>query len=225
MLRTAVVIDYQNVHLTARDVFLPNQPEHEALIHPMQFSEAALHQRNSRQREGYPEAELRRVVAYRGHPHADYDPQQHARCSAQADQWRRDGVDVYLRDLKYKYQHGADGWPIKDINGHKVAVGSGKEKGVDVMCALACVRFSLDPAIDLVVLASRDSDLVPVLDEVHDLHSANPAIAAKIETVSWDDPDAARRFGSLRPTKPRKLWNTNLDRRVLQASLDRNDYR
>ena len=30
----AVVIDYQNVHMTAADVFLPNRPKEDALISP-----------------------------------------------------------------------------------------------------------------------------------------------------------------------------------------------
>lgn len=31
--------------------------------------------------------------------------------------------------------------------------------------------------------------------------------------------------GSLRPTRGRRIWNTNLDRRAYQACLDRRDYR
>lgn len=31
----AVVIDYQNVHMTAADVFLPGRPKEDALISPL----------------------------------------------------------------------------------------------------------------------------------------------------------------------------------------------
>lgn len=37
MLRASVVIDYQNVHLTARDVFDPHGDSHNSLVHPMLF--------------------------------------------------------------------------------------------------------------------------------------------------------------------------------------------
>lgn len=225
MLRAAVILDYQNVHLTARDVFLPGQPDHLAIIHPMQFARAAVHQRNSGQRHGYPAAEVAQVIVYRGLPHSDHDPAQHARCSNQADQWRRDGAEVHLRDLTYKVQRGADGRPVLDINGKKLVQGKGREKGIDVLCALACVRLATAPGIDLVVLASRDTDLVPALDEVSDMSASNPNKVARIETFSWDDRTApGPRFGSLRATTPRRIWNTNLDRRVFDAALDRNSY-
>lgn len=224
-MRAAVVIDYQNVHLTARDYFAKDQPDHEALIHPMLFSEVAIKQRNARQKEGYPPARLERVLVYRGHPHADYDPAQHARSAAQADQWRRDGAHVHLRDLKYEFYRQADGSPATDIHGRKIPLDHvrPKEKGVDVLCALACVRLALDPAIDVVILASRDSDLVAALDEVYDLHGADHQVA-KIETIAWKDAGNPR-AGSLQPTRPRKIWNTFLDRTAFEASRDPRDYR
>jgi len=57
-----------------------------------------------------------------------------------ATRWRTDGAIVELRDLKYAYQRGADGKAILDLNGKKVPTGRPKEKGIDVLCALACVR-------------------------------------------------------------------------------------
>lgn len=219
-MRAAVVIDYQNVHLTARDVFVPGQDAHQALIHPMLFARRAVAARNSRQREGYPQAEVAKVLAFRGLPHVDFSPEQNRRCLAQAAQWRADGAEVELRDLKYRHQLGADGRPVLDIHGRKIALGPGREKGIDVLVALACVREARSTDVDLVVLASRDTDLVPVLDEVSDLRATG---GAGIETVAWFD-QANRSFGHLRPSTPRRIWNTNLDRRCFEASLDRNDY-
>lgn len=181
MLRTVVVIDYQNVHLTARDVFSPGEDAHEAIIHPVQYARAAIQRRNQRTRDGS-EAEFVKVLVHRGLPHVDYDSAQNARCLAQRSQWERDGAEVHLRDLKYQFQRGADGRPALDIHGKKIPRGPGKEKGIDVMCALACVREALD-----------------------------------------HDPQGVR-FGSLRPTAPRRIWNTNLDRAVFAASVDRNNY-
>lgn len=229
MLRVSVVIDYQNVHLTAHDVFNPRGERHDSLIHPMQFARRAMIARNGRQREGHPDAAISRVLVYRGLPHVDHDWEQNRRCLDQATQWRADGAIVELRDLKYRYQYGADGRPVLDIHGKKTPIGRPEEKGIDVLCALACVREGMRPDIDVVVLASRDTDLVPVLDEMYDLHGRDATRYARVETVAWFNPRAeeegTRSYGNLRPTSPRRIWNTNLDRACYDASLDRNDYR
>lgn len=229
MLRTSLVIDYQNVHLTARDVFNPRGESHDSLIHPMLFARRALVQRNARQREGHEHASLSRVTVFRGLPHVDYDWEQNRRCLDQATAWRNAGANVELRDLKYRYQTAADGQPVLDINGKKVPIGRPKEKGIDVLCALACVREAARPDVDLVILASRDTDLVPALDEVYDFRGLDPVRYARIETVSWFNARAlqegAQSGGSLRPTAPRRIWNTNLDRACYDASLDRTQYR
>lgn len=229
MLGASIVIDYQNVHLTARDVFAPGGESHDSLVHPVQFAKRAIQVRNDRQREGYPAAELTRVTVYRGLPHVDHDWEQNRRCLDQATQWRKDGAVVELRDLKYRYQTVGSGRPILDIRGKKVPTGRPKEKGIDVLCALACVRESRREDVDLVILASRDTDLVPVLDELYDLCGADPNRYARIETVSWYNnraqQEGAMSGGSLRPTAPRRIWNTNLNRSCYEASLDRNVYR
>lgn len=214
MLRASVVIDYQNVHMTAHDVFDPRGDLHDALIHPVLFARAAIARRNSIQREGMPHAQASRVLVFRGLPHVDHDWEQHRRCQQQATQWRADGAIVQLRDLKYTYQRGADGRP--------------QAKGIDVLCAIACVREASRDDVDLVVLASRDTDLVPALDEVHDMHTADPARNARIETLTWDNlkwqEEHTRRTGSIRPTAPRRIWNTNLDRACYNASRDTHHY-
>lgn len=229
MLRASVVIDYQNVHLTARDVFDPRGPDHDALIHPVQFAKRAIQQRNSRQREGHPHAQLVKVTAFRGLHHVDHHWEQHRRCLDQAEQWRQDGAVVELRDLKYSYQRGADGREIKDVNGKKIPIGRPKEKGIDVLCAMACVNESERADVDLVILASRDTDLVPVLDELYDRRGREPDRYARIETVAWFNRHArdenAVAGGALVPTSPRRIWNTNLDRSCFEASLDRTVYR
>lgn len=229
MLRTAIVIDYQNVHLTARDVFDPRGVDHDSLIHPMQFAQVAVAERNRRQREGFPEAEVSRVIAFRGLPHVDHDWEQHRRCQDQATQWRQDGVEVELRDLKYKYQRGADGREIRDVHGKKVPTGRPKEKGIDVLCAMACVNESERDDIDLVILASRDTDLVPALDELFDRRGREPGRYAKVETVSWYNPqwrqEGTMSGGPLVPSGSRRIWNTNLRRDGYNASVDRTQYR
>lgn len=227
MLRSVIVMDYQNVHLTAHDVFDRHGHKHDALIHPKQFADVTIRQRNQTQRAGHPEASLVEVIAFRGLPHINYDWNQSRRCAAQAEQWRRDGATVELRDLKYSFQLTAQGTPARNPNGHKIPKGPGQEKGIDVLVALTCLRKALQPDIDLVILASRDTDLVPTLDTLFDMRQENPAVA-KIETVSWYNKNAHQEGnyagGSLRPTRPRRIWNTNLDRRCFEASRDRRNY-
>lgn len=223
-LRATVILDYQNVHLTAHDIFRPGQPTHHAVIDPNLFARRAVAERNARQREGFPHARASRVLVFRGLPHSEYDPEQNSTCMAQAKTWRRAGAYVELRDLKYSFQRGADGRPIQDIHGKKVPLGPGREKGIDVLCALACVREAGRPDTDLVILASRDTDLVPALDEVFDLSFADPKTFAKIETASWYKKNG-RMFGNLRPSDGRRIWNTNLNEACFEASLDRTNYR
>lgn len=229
MLRTAVIIDYQNVHLTAHDVFNPRGERHDSLIHPMQFGRRLLVDRNARQREGFPDAELSTVRVFRGLPHVDHDWEQNRRCLDQQAQWTRDGATVELRDLKYRYRNGADGRPVMDIHGKKEPLGRGQEKGIDVLCALAAIHESERPDIDLVVLASRDTDLVPVLDELYDRRGRDAQRYSRIETVAWFNPrweeERTKSGGQLRPTGPRRIWNTNLGRDAYDASIDRSDYR
>lgn len=112
----------------------------------MRFAQRAIVERNERQREGFALARIERVIAFRGLHHVDHHWEQHRRAQDQAARWREDGVDVQLRDLKYSYQLGADGRPVIDIHGKKIPLGRPKEKGIDVLCALACApstRFTI----------------------------------------------------------------------------------
>ena len=54
-LRTSIVIDYQNVHLTGHGLFASTAllPRHETLIDPLLFAGHLLRIRNERQREGW----------------------------------------------------------------------------------------------------------------------------------------------------------------------------
>ena len=56
---------------------------------------------------------------------------------------------------------------------------SRREKGVDVLYALALIGLARSGLYDVVVLASRDTDLAPALD------SAARATSTKIETAKW----------------------------------------
>jgi Protein of unknown function DUF88. len=219
-LRASIVIDYQNVHLTGHELFVATKylPLHETLIDPVSFAGQLIRMRNQLQREGMARATLRRVLVYRGEPSPEHDPRGYGRNQAQKSQWERDRrVQVTLRPLKYEYERAADGRPATDASGDRIVIGK-KEKGVDVLCALAAVREAQDPETDLVILASSDSDLAPAVDEVRRLATA------KIETFCWYDKTTRRGF-QLHPTdRSRPVWNTRLDEAAFRASWDLTDY-
>ena len=119
-LRTSVVMDYQNVHLTGHGLFDSTRmlPKHETLVDPLLFANQLLRVRNVAQRPGYPPAVLKRVLVYRGEPSPIHDPDGYSRNQAQKSQWERDRrIQVTLRPLKYPYQYDVTGRPVIDING------------------------------------------------------------------------------------------------------------
>lgn len=219
-LRAAVVVDYQNVHLTAHELFpsSKHRPRHETLVDPLHFSNQLIQARNRAQQPGLDHAVLVKVLVYRGQPSPEHDPKPYARNRAQGAHWERDRrVEVHHRALKYSYQRDGTGRPLLDAAGKKIVDGK-REKGIDVLCALAVVREAQHADIDLVILASHDTDLEPALDE------ALTHGTAKIETFAWFDPAQPRRIRQLRPTAPRRLWNTRLSETDFQNSCDRSTY-
>jgi len=220
-LRTSIIIDYQNVHLTGHGLFASTKhlPLYETLVDPLLFAQKLLLTRNNRQGPGMAHAVLRRVLVYRGEPSSEHNPAGYARNQAQKSQWERDRrVQVTLRPLKYEYERAADGRPATDASGRKIVKGKPREKGVDVLCALAAVREAQEPATDVVILASSDSDLAPALDEVRRLGTA------KVETFCWYD--ALTRCGyQLHPTdRTRPVWNTRLNEEAFRSCWDRTSY-
>jgi uncharacterized LabA/DUF88 family protein len=220
-LRAVLVVDYQNVHLTGHGLFRSSDsdPKHEALVDPLLYADQLIRARNGAQGPGYDHAILSAVLVYRGLPSAEHDPKSYARNLAQKAHWERDRrVHVTYRPLKYRYQRDDDGRLTIGLDGKRIILGK-EEKGVDVLCALALVREAADPAVDLVVLASSDTDLEPALDE-----ALKPG-SAKIETVSWHDPAQPHRWPQLRPTdRSRRLWNTRLGKTEFQLSRDHTKY-
>ncbi len=219
VLRACVVIDYQNMHLTAHGLFDSTRhgPKHDCLLDPLTFSANVVAVRNGRQRLGHPIAEVRSVLVYRGLPQPEHDAAMYSRSLAQKAQWERDPrVQVHLRPLSYRYRYDDGGTPIRDADGNR-EVEKVTEKGVDVLCALAVVREAASSENDLVILASHDSDLEPALDEA--LRQGH----AKIETCQWFSSDRERRTRQLRP-QGRNIWNTRLGEAEFQRSWDRTVY-
>lgn len=209
-LSMAVVIDYQNVHLTAAGLFLPGRPPEEALIDPYRFASQLAQARNNTNDETH-QVEVSRVEVFRGLPIPEDDPDAYRRNQAQKSVWKRDHpgvVEMTLRPLMYSWEY---------VDGQKVPVrGSRREKGVDVLCALALVELTRSGAYDVVVLASRDTDLAPALDAAAALRQS------KVEAAKWFHPAERRTRGRIRTEH--RLWTTSMTQRHFEESRDLRDY-
>ena len=90
-LRVAVLMDYQNIHLTAHGCWAPTGlPIHESLIHPMRFAEQVMLVRSQRQQEERQKrAVLAEVLVYRGLPSNRHQPALYRVNQAQKSEWER----------------------------------------------------------------------------------------------------------------------------------------
>ena len=211
MLNAAVLVDYQNVHLTSLEVFDSDDESRSSSLNPLLFATCLIEERNSRVKDERLLAKLKRVEVYRGLPSSIHDPIDNARNLEQKRRWMEDPrVQVTLRPLKYsrtrpsKANASSKGYVVK------------REKGIDVLCALAVVRNAQSPDIDLVVLASHDSDLEPALEEAVLLSPET-----KIETASWFNPSTKKGWIRLNPRVSTPIWNNRLGRSILTCSQEK----
>jgi hypothetical protein len=159
-----VLIDYQNVHKTAWECFTAyGVPVYEALIDPVKFADQAALKWQSDTGE---ELSVISVLVYRGLPDPRRERNLNSRVSRQNASWGRDPrVVVHTRPLRYPRD-----WPDEKA----------QEKGVDVMLALALVRAALDRKHDRIIVATRDTDLLPAV-EMAELEQPGSVILA-----NWD---------------------------------------
>lgn len=205
MLETLVIVDYQNIHLTAHDLWAPaGTAKHETLIHPCHFATQIVQTRNrllgQRAVAGKPrhagDAQLAAVAVYRGRPSNEHDPAGYRRSLAQQSEWTRDRrVEVNLRSLRYYWS---------PVEGRHVP----REKGVDVQIALRLVQEAEACHYPVVILATHDTDLEAALEVAR----GKPGV--HIETARWQGAKM------LRPTD----WLTTLDSSAFVRSRDRKDY-
>lgn len=216
-LNVSLVVDYQNVHLTAHDLFTDgHESTHKSLLHPLHFANSVISARNSGLKPGFPHGALHTVTCFRGQPLPRFDPEMHRRTAAQRSSWEKSDprVKVVYRPLKYVTRKTG----YSTTHGTTYEVESVTEKGIDVLCATAVLTEALRPEIDLVILASQDTDLAPCLD------AALALKRAKIETVQWWNPGSGRTVGHLQPLSGERIWNTRLSEEHFLRSLDRITY-
>jgi hypothetical protein len=213
LVKTAVVIDYQNVNTRASKLFSKDDEGLAAktFVNPWRFAKEALAFRN-RFRPSAEKLNLNRVSVFRGLPHPVLDAEENALNQIQKEKWEHDGngkLEVIHRDLSYRT--GPDKSEEGSRNFKKYL--AREEKGIDVLCAIALLRFLQDEDIDAVILASIDSDLEPALEEGIRISLAKP-----LETLSWHLPDAPG--GKNRIGAKLGIWNTGLPESVYRRVLD-----
>jgi hypothetical protein len=209
--RTAVIIDYQNMHLTGHDSFCrPDRPLHLCRIDPGLFARRVL---ATRAAAGRCSAELVDVQVFRGLPEPEYDLPGYQRNMAQQQHWQADPlVHVTHRPLRYRvirecYSTGPGSEP-------PATEVEAREKGIDVLAALAVVTAASRDDIDLVIVATHDGDLEPAVIAVQE------GGHAKIEAVQWygGHTSHGRLHGAGR------LWCTRLNVEDFADCRDGHDY-
>lgn len=153
-------IDYQNLHLSAHECFDNSMPVHHSLIDPGKFADNVQRVRNSLV---YSPVTIEKVHVYRGQPSSEREIAAAARNKAQRSAWERDRrVKVHSRSLRYPPD-----WPDTPS----------REKGVDVMLAVTLMRASIEKWADVLILASRDTDLLPALEAAKDIDGSIVEVA------------------------------------------------
>lgn len=209
-MKTAVIIDYQNMQTTGLSRFLPQARPRDYFLDPLKFSQVLIEHRNSKVPMAGLLADLTKIEVYRGLPSSIHDPRDHATNLEQMRRWMQDHrVSVTHRNLKYVLT------PSKDSNGNPKRFHSKTEKGIDVLCALSIMRNNASPDIDLIIVASHDSDLEPALEEAQALETGT-----KLETVSWLNPEFKNTRSKMSPKTTLSIWNTALRLESYLASVE-----
>lgn len=194
--RVGFVIDYQNMHLTAHNLFTPNQSKQISLLHPLLLSQSVLNRRGQFFQQEDFRLEITQVRVFRGLPSNKQEPYRYAQNLSQKSEWSKDKrVKVEYLELKYRIKQGLPP----------------QEKGIDVLTALNFVEMVQSGEFDLVILMTHDSDLRPALK----MGYLNKG--ARIETAGWTGLNKLR-------LKEQKLFHTYLTAGDFENSIDQKDY-
>jgi uncharacterized LabA/DUF88 family protein len=194
--RVGFVIDYQNMHLTAHNLFTPNLKKQASLLHPLLLSQCVLTRRAHFFQQQVVQLKITQVRVFRGLPSNKQEPQRYAQNLSQKSEWSKDKrVTLEYLELKYRTKQGLPP----------------QEKGIDVLTALNFVEMAQSGDFDLVILMTHDTDLQPALK------MANLVAGVQIETAGWAGLNKLR-------ANQKKLFHTYLTDVDFKNSLDRKDY-
>lgn len=198
----AVFVDYQNAYREARRSFFNDaaDPAVVGQFDPLALAEG-LAATPTTSFPGETRA-LTEVRIYTGLPDALKQGQGYAATSRQIGKWGSDGrVRVYARPLRYP-----QAWPKEPA----------RQKGVDVWLAIHYLALAIRGEYDIGILFSRDTDLVPALEEAQMLGAE-----VACEVAAWAPTPTSG--GRLR-THGQPLWCHYLDLAAFQAVEDPRDY-
>jgi uncharacterized LabA/DUF88 family protein len=156
--RTIVFVDYQNMYRSAREAFgWEAEGGHFGNFRPYGLG---------RQMARAADRTLTEVRVYTGIHTPQRNSTQNAHMQRRMSAWLAEApekVQVFPRPLRYSRQRP-----------------QGEEKGVDVELAIDLARLALDNELDVAVMASADTDLVPALQLVADRFPDKSLV-----TVAW----------------------------------------
>lgn len=202
MTRVAVFLDYQNVYHGAREAFGRERDGHAVgQVFPRRVGVLL----TDRGRVIDSERRLEKVVTFRGEPSSKHSPKGQAACDRQIRFWRAQAaVEAVTRPLKYyRYcdEEGNEQW-------------APREKGIDVLIALAMVVGAIRDEYDVAVLFSCDSDLLPAIEQVR-------ALGKRCEVAAWSGRGGHR---SRLRLPGEELWCHWLDSSDYEMVEDTTDY-
>lgn len=197
-LNLVLFIDVQNSYRGARRSFFADAaPSVDGQFDPYRLGKSI----ESRGGPNQASASLKEVRAYTGRPDSRKDPKTYAAHMNQCEKWRRDGVEVIHRRLRYP-----PNWPTERA----------QEKGIDTALAIDFVTMAVDGAYDLGVIMSTDTDLLPALEFVRYRFAGQIDVAV----VAWSSPQSNRRLY----IPGANIWCHWLNRDDYDAVSDPTDY-
>ena len=190
--RVIVFVDYENLRFSALDCFHNSDASHtDGNVTPGMLGDLLVERRNR-------PSELTQVRVYRGRPSPVRQPSAAAANAVRETGWRYDPkVEIIHRDIRYPKNYPA--LPAQ-------------EKGVDVALAVDFVRLAFQEAYDVGIMVSRDTDLLPALETVMDLHLAH------VEVAAWHNTTRLAFPGTQLP------WCHRLTRDDYDSIRDQTDY-
>jgi len=153
--RVAVLLDFQNVHLTGCGIFGRGREPYRCVPHPVKVADLLASRRDR-------PSVAATIRVYRGQPHPVHQPKPAAANEAQAAHWTRDRrVRVIRRQLNYR------NWPTQPPT----------EKGIDVAIAVDLMQLAFGRQADALILFSGDTDLLPALETIARLRLGHVEVA------------------------------------------------
>lgn len=173
--RVAVFIDYQNCYNAARETFFSDvDPPNLGGVDPVKLAHVMAAQ-------GPGNYELVYLGVYCGIAERRKDIRTFQARTKQILAWRAANVNVFARPLRYPFGWTLGG-PIK-----------AEEKGVDVKLSIDAVMMAISDRYDLAILASADSDLMPVAEALLELRGSKHKPA--VECIAWKGSGYKQKLG------------------------------